>query len=173
METGNMELALATVFIYLLLSSRLLTAGDTVQSTNFLDQTPSSEQLVEALKTPRQLKFRGIAVRPIKSKVLLNIKFKFDSDMLTQVAVQTLSELGKAMEHDELKNAAFIIEGHTDAKGTGDYNQKLSQMRTLSVYNYLKNIIKSMLTCLNQLARVKLNYSIRSILSHLITEGLK
>ncbi len=134
-----MKTVLTAIFICLLMSSKTLVAGEPVQATNFLEQTPSSEQLVEALKSPPQLKFRSITVKPIQSKVLLNIKFELNSDELTQEAIQTLSELGKAMEYNELKNTGFIIEGHTDAKGTGEYNQKLSQMRALSVYNYLTN----------------------------------
>ena len=78
-------------------------AEDLVHATNFLNHTPSTEQLVEALESPAPFKFRGI-VRVAQSKVLLNIKFEFNSDKLTQDAVQTLSKLGKAMKHDELKN---------------------------------------------------------------------
>ena len=108
-----------------------------IDTTDFLNQKPTSEQLIEALKNKSKVNFRGMSVEPIRTKVLLNITFEYDSDKLTPEAIKTLTELGKALINSELKNDGFLLEGHTDAKGSEKYNHELSKKRATAVYNYL------------------------------------
>jgi outer membrane protein OmpA-like peptidoglycan-associated protein len=49
----------------------------------------------------------------------------------------TLKRLGAALKDPRLSNYKFKIAGHTDAKGSAEYNQKLSERRAASVRNYL------------------------------------
>lgn len=128
---------LLIAIICLLACSPLFAAGDKDKTTNFLGQDPTSKQLIEALKIPPQLNFRGITVEPVRPKVLLDIKFNFDSSELTQEARKTVSLLGEALKSGELKEDCFLVEGHTDGRGAAEYNQILSTFRAVAVTNYL------------------------------------
>ena len=52
-------------------------------------------------------------------------------------ALPSLNELGKALTDPKLKGASILIAGHTDAKGSADYNLALSQRRAASVADFL------------------------------------
>jgi outer membrane protein OmpA-like peptidoglycan-associated protein len=67
----------------------------------------------------------------------LEINFEFNSDKVTTAAVPVLVSLGRALSADELKGAVFLINGHTDAKGSADYNQDLSERRAEAVKRLL------------------------------------
>lgn len=130
--------AITISIIFTVISFSTIRADETNRTTSFIGQTPSSEQLVEALKRPpRQLQLRGISITPAPPKVLLNIPFEFNSAQLTPEAQETLRELGKALASAELIKNDFEIAGHTDAKGTVEYNLQLSENRALVVSRYL------------------------------------
>jgi outer membrane protein OmpA-like peptidoglycan-associated protein len=63
--------------------------------------------------------------------------FDFNSDQLKPDAIIILRRLGEALKDPRLASNRFRIAGHTDAKGTAEYNNKLSQRRAQSVRNYL------------------------------------
>ena len=67
----------------------------------------------------------------------LHIPFDFNSDQLTPDAIVVLRRLGEALKDPSFANSRFRIAGHTDAKGTAEYNQKLSERRAQAVRNYL------------------------------------
>ncbi len=67
----------------------------------------------------------------------LLITFDLDSDALTQQARENLGEFAKALANPMLVEAAFEVDGHTDARGTEDYNVGLSERRARSVIDYL------------------------------------
>ncbi len=69
--------------------------------------------------------------------VNLYVNFAYDSAELTSDARITLDRLGYALSDDRLKGFSFMIEGHTDAKGSAAYNQGLSERRAQSVREYL------------------------------------
>ena len=48
-----------------------------------------------------------------------------------------LDELAKALNGSRLAAKKFILAGHTDAVGTADYNQSLSERRANAVLIYL------------------------------------
>ena len=48
-----------------------------------------------------------------------------------------LKPLGEALKDPRLAKARFLIGGHTDAKGSDDYNQNLSERRARSVQTHL------------------------------------
>jgi outer membrane protein OmpA-like peptidoglycan-associated protein len=85
---------------------------------------------------------RGIvATRPPDGtaplSVNLYVNFAYDSAELTSDARITLDRLGYALVDDRLKTFTFMIEGHTDAKGSAEYNQGLSDRRAKAVMDYL------------------------------------
>jgi len=65
------------------------------------------------------------------------VYFAYDSADITPQAVPILTTLGRALRDAALADDAFLIAGHTDAKGGRDYNQALSQRRAESVRQYL------------------------------------
>lgn len=100
---------------------------------------PSTEDVVKALvptktRSPRGLTMEGEDKPP---SIDLYIPFEYNSDKLTTEAMLTLKRLGAALKDPRLKGYRFKIAGHTDAKGSAEYNQKLSERRAASVRNYL------------------------------------
>lgn len=67
----------------------------------------------------------------------LYVNFAYNSADLTADARITLDRLGAALKDQRLQGYSFMIAGHTDAKGSADYNQKLSERRAESVRQYL------------------------------------
>jgi outer membrane protein OmpA-like peptidoglycan-associated protein len=72
-----------------------------------------------------------------RPKVNLDISFDFDSADLTPKAEPQLNNLGKALTSGDLVGAVIFLGGHTDGKGTEDYNQGLSERRVETVRRFL------------------------------------
>ncbi|MDR2442162.1 MAG: OmpA family protein [Deltaproteobacteria bacterium] len=70
-------------------------------------------------------------------RLALQILFDFDKDVLTSDDRDVLDTLGRAMTSPELAGGRFRLEGHTDAKGTYEYNIDLSRRRALACQRYL------------------------------------
>jgi len=111
-------------------------------------QAASSEELVEKL-TPNTsgMRMRGMRnltpeekAKETKPSVDLSIEFEFDSAKLLPESKPLLNNLAKAINNEKLKNYTFSVEGHTDAIGSADYNQNLSNQRALSVAHYLSTL---------------------------------
>ncbi|MEM6734129.1 MAG: OmpA family protein [Myxococcota bacterium] len=66
------------------------------------------------------------------------IYFEFDSDILTEDAQSALD--GAAQWLVENPSVVIRIEGHTDARGTSEYNLALGQRRSLAISTYLKHL---------------------------------
>ncbi|WP_215226039.1 OmpA family protein [Echinicola shivajiensis] len=64
------------------------------------------------------------------------ILFGFDSYQLTPSAQENVMKLAKILS--EYPDTNIMINGHTDSKGSDQYNQELSEKRASSVANYLK-----------------------------------
>lgn len=71
------------------------------------------------------------------SATLRTIQFQFGSAELTPGSIETLKNLGNALNHELADQAHFVIEGHTDAYGEAGYNEQLSAARAEAVKNYL------------------------------------
>ena len=74
------------------------------------------------------------AVRPSLS---LSIQFDFDSSRIRPESLVALGNLATALGSAALLPSKFVIEGHTDAKGSADYNRKLSDQRAAAVKDLL------------------------------------
>jgi len=70
-----------------------------------------------------------------------NITFEFGSAQLRPESLDTLRNLGKALNENLADQKAFTIEGHTDAVGTLAYNEELSRLRAEAVKNFLVNSV--------------------------------
>jgi outer membrane protein OmpA-like peptidoglycan-associated protein len=65
-----------------------------------------------------------------------HVEFEFDSDKLTERGKRDLDEFGEALV-GHLSDRTVVLEGHTDAVGTDDYNLSLSQRRAEAARQYL------------------------------------
>lgn len=72
-----------------------------------------------------------------RPKIDLDINFDFDSAAVTPQTEPQLHSLGKALTSDELAGSVIMLGGHTDGKGTGAYNQTLSERRAEAVKRFL------------------------------------
>ena len=66
--------------------------------------------------------------------VLKNIFFDFDKSELKAESYVELDKLVEYLNHNKVR---IEIGGHTDNTGSREYNEKLSQDRAKSVYDYL------------------------------------
>ncbi|MCF6366231.1 MAG: OmpA family protein [Bacteroidales bacterium] len=97
-------------------------------SDNF--NIPKSEKYQEIIK--------NIKLYPIKKDVkviLKNIFFDFDKSTLRKESFSELNRLKKLL--DDNKTMKIEISGHTDNKGSHEYNENLSKARAKAVVNYL------------------------------------
>ncbi len=72
----------------------------------------------------------------------LYVNFAFDSDVLETDSLVVLDRLAAALADARLATFRFLVAGHTDAKGSAEYNQALSERRAASVVNYLVRAAK-------------------------------
>jgi len=70
------------------------------------------------------------------ARIPSRIEFEFDSDRLTSQGKLDLDTFGEALV-TELRDRTVSLEGHTDAVGTDEYNQSLSERRAASARQYL------------------------------------
>lgn len=67
----------------------------------------------------------------------VEVFFDFGSAELGAKAKSQLMPLGQALASDLLSGSRYLLAGHTDAKGSADYNRKLSNQRAKAVREYL------------------------------------
>ncbi len=72
-----------------------------------------------------------------KPKIDLEIFFDYNSDAIGPRAVVAVNALGEALIKPGLKGSIFVLNGHTDAAGSAEYNLNLSHRRAQSVRRYL------------------------------------
>jgi outer membrane protein OmpA-like peptidoglycan-associated protein len=77
------------------------------------------------------------AIATKRPKVDLEINFDYNSAAVTPKAEPQLNSLGKALTSKELAGSVIMLGGHTDAKGSDDYNQGLSERRAETVKRFL------------------------------------
>ncbi|MFN4171700.1 MAG: OmpA family protein [Pseudorhodobacter sp.] len=68
------------------------------------------------------------------------VTFELDSATLTAEAQQSLGVFAQMMQDERLEIARFVVEGHTDALGSDDYNIGLSEARAESVRDFLTDL---------------------------------
>ena len=106
---------------------------------DLMGRVPSVAELVEALHLPSQPVTRGLwpgGELPSRPAVDLEVRFEFNSAVLTPMARAVLDNLGTALVTD-LASDRFVLEGHTDAVGSDRYNLSLSERRARAVWAYL------------------------------------
>jgi len=110
------------------------------------DPTVKSTDIVEYFVKAKLGAERGLCVgtvqecdknapKPAGLDMLIN--FELDSAELTEQARQNLEEFAKALQNNQLSSARFVVEGHTDGRGTEQYNLSLSERRAEAVTRFL------------------------------------
>ena len=74
-----------------------------------------------------------------KPKIDLEINFDYNSADIGKASMQAVQELGKALSDPSLKGSTFVVAGHTDAAGTEQYNQGLSERRADTIKRFLSD----------------------------------
>jgi len=98
---------------------------------------PAPATQVSAPAQPATPAAAAAAPTQASAAVAINITFAFNSDKLSPQGQQVLDNLGRALNSDRLKANRFMLEGHTDSKGSDAYNQALSERRAKSARDYL------------------------------------
>ena len=83
------------------------------------------------------LQISGDEVADQLTRNLEGVEFDYDSDKIRAVSYPKLNNASEVLLANP--NFVFVVEGHTDAAGGADYNQKLSERRAASVIRYLAN----------------------------------
>ena len=105
----------------------------------------SNEQILQALgpkpaTRALSLHTRGLARQQASESdqsVNLNIPFELNSAALKPQASAQLQQLQLALSSPALGSNRFVVAGHTDAKGSPDYNKQLSLRRAETVKQFL------------------------------------
>ena len=117
-------------------------------------ETPSATDLADILFPPpaaeqKQMRFRGIefdspdpvpapeAAEPGARTFAISIHFAYNSSEVPAEAVEALQHIGDMMKLERLHGARLIVEGHTDAAGSEEYNMGLSARRSGAVRDFL------------------------------------
>lgn len=107
-------------------------------------QHNQSEQ--QAIRNLRAVRTRSLtseerqqvaAIAKTRPSVDLEIYFDYNSAAIAPKAVPSLTNLGRALTDPQLRGSVFLVGGHTDARGTDEYNLGLSERRAQSVKDYL------------------------------------
>ena len=78
-----------------------------------------------------------VVTEDVKKNILHVIYFDFDKSNLTDISINKIRNFIKT-NNDKISN--YIVVGHTDTKGTKEYNQILSKERAKSVKSILLNL---------------------------------
>ena len=104
----------------------------------------SGQEIEQALRPPavttRSFPSRGLSRRDTAAhdqSVNLNVPFDLNSSTLSPQASAQLAQLEIALTSESLGKDRFMVAGHTDAKGSAQYNKQLSQRRAEAVKSYL------------------------------------
>jgi len=132
------------------------TAISHAQQPQYFEGIPSTEELKKALKpapsTPevrtRQVQLGTGQTQPANPAVttppppaaavaLGKVQFEYNSARLTPEAKQVLQRVAEALKSGELQAYKYQIEGHTDSRGSANYNKQLSERRAQAVKTFL------------------------------------
>jgi len=113
---------------------KMLTTPPTVEDLQIMlggkkDSAPASRSIWGKKNTSNE--------KPTSGFIGMPIEFAYNSDKISPESKDFVDILGKAIK--ELGDGKFLIEGHTDAKGSDEYNEYLSERRAEAIKNYLIN----------------------------------
>jgi outer membrane protein OmpA-like peptidoglycan-associated protein len=127
-----------------LLAAVCLSAVAAERETLSLGRGAPTTKQVETFLFPEaqceNVTYQCMAVRPSTERSIgMDVKFQTGSADLSAEAKTQLEALGKvlASRKGKLNPGEIVIEGHADARGSSEFNKKLSEQRAQSVVKYL------------------------------------
>ena len=110
--------------------------------------TPSEQEIIDALLHPPPGADAPVPTRGMRGvqvsggdaavpSINLQVHFAYDSADLDNESLLTLHALGRALASEQLRGQSIEVVGHTDAQGSGEYNDALSQRRAAAVVGYI------------------------------------
>jgi outer membrane protein OmpA-like peptidoglycan-associated protein len=123
--------------------------GATVETRGLSPQRPAAQQPTGQVSLPDNLRNRAAgslspderqrlaATANGRPEISISVTFDYNSDRLGNAAIPAVDEIGKALANPKLSGGTFMVAGHTDAKGSDEYNQQLSERRAEAVKAYL------------------------------------
>jgi outer membrane protein OmpA-like peptidoglycan-associated protein len=91
---------------------------------------PSAEIAAFLESGPQTSRDGRFAIRP---GVNIPVRFEFDRFDLNASGLSQISELGRALTRAKMTPWSFLLVGHTDKRGSVEYNQHLSEKRVQTV----------------------------------------
>jgi outer membrane protein OmpA-like peptidoglycan-associated protein len=96
-------------------------------------------QLASIASTAAASAARAVASKPAATArstktISIPINFEFDSVEVDARTSNNVTVLAKALADPQYKSKRFMFIGHTDARGTPDYNRNLSKRRSDAIY---------------------------------------
>jgi outer membrane protein OmpA-like peptidoglycan-associated protein/tetratricopeptide (TPR) repeat protein len=85
---------------------------------------------------PTTIDFKIGKIEKGKPVRLQNVNFEYGSHKLNEISKANINQLVEFMKVN--KKIRIMLHGHTDNRGTPDFNQALSQLRVQSVRNYMR-----------------------------------
>jgi outer membrane protein OmpA-like peptidoglycan-associated protein len=101
------------------------------------DRSEAERERDQALQAMREV--GDVSEQEDKSLIVTipgEVMFRTNRASLLPRAKQKLDQLAEALQHLG-PDQTFMIEGHTDARGSDRYNQRLSRLRAMAVRSYL------------------------------------
>lgn len=104
---------------------------------------PREQRLIENLKSKPtrsitvEERTEVAAIAKTKPAIDLEIYFDYNSAQITPRALPTLQALARALSDAQFGGSTFMVGGHTDAKGSPEYNKDLSERRAEAVKRFL------------------------------------
>ncbi len=90
-----------------------------------------------AIKVEQRDKLIEIVKKSKLPSINIRIQFAYDSDRIEPQSFDDLNQIALALLDESLENSTIMLNGHTDAAGSREYNQNLSERRAVSVKRYL------------------------------------
>ena len=123
------------MFIHILLVIFVILMGDVSyvfsQKLNSWKKNPSVDAIAPGMSARR--------ISSISNHIELDIKFDFNSFVIKPESYEYLNGIAKAIMTPEFRNQKYVIEGHTDSRGSNIYNKELSINRAKAVKKYITN----------------------------------
>lgn len=115
--------------------------GQLDESQQALEQAKAQRQQIEQRLLAATQSLEGMArLQQEPDRIVMTLSgsvlFKHNSAALLPIARERLREVAGVLKEYESGNQ-IVIEGHTDSKGSDDYNRQLSEKRARSVRDYL------------------------------------
>ena len=133
-----------TAVLGALLATLCLPAAGAERETMTVGKSMADAKKLESFLFPEaqceNVTYQCLAVRPTSERSIgMDVKFQTGSAELTPEARAQLENLGKvlAARKGKLGTGEIVIEGHADARGSADFNKKLSEQRANSVVKHL------------------------------------